>query len=237
MHTKAYGRWKMFSSVFLGAGVVSIIVGYLSYSHAHALLQRAVPAAGVVAGYETSISNSDTAGGASVTSYSPRIRFRASSGEQVEFVASSSNQQQYQVNSAVTVLYDPQKPSDAMLRTDAFESSSLAGSMIPGGILLFLGALTLVILVVLKKRLAWLRTNGRRISADFVRIASRGDEFKSYYVVCQWVNPETNQTHQFKSHALSSDPKSRLGSKKIDVLIDPGKPNRYWVDMDSILST
>jgi hypothetical protein len=235
MREKAYGRWKIGSLIFLGVGVFSLIAGYASYAHAHALLRHAVPAAGVVAGYKTSVSSSDT--GNDTSEYSPRVRFRASSGQEVEFLASSSNQQKYPVNAVVTVLYDPKNPSDAMLRTDAIGDSSLAGSMIPGGVLLAVGVVGFAIWVFLKKRLAWLLQHGRRIRADFLLVVSRGDESPSYYVVCQWVNPETNQTHQFMSHALRSDPQSRIGSRKIDVLIDPGKPKRYWVDLDSVLST
>jgi hypothetical protein len=235
MRKKAYRRWKIGSLIFLGVGVFFIIAGYLNYAHAHALLRHAVPATGVVAGYKTSVSSSDT--GNDTSEYSPRIRFRASSGQEVEFLASSSDQQKYPVNAAVTVLYNPKNPSDAMLRTDAIGDSSLAGSMIPGGVMLAVGVVGFAMFVFLRKRLAWLLQNGRRISADFVLVLSRGDESLSYYVVCQWIDPETHQTHQFKSHALRSNPQDRIGSRKIDVLIDPDKPKRYWVDLDSVLST
>jgi virginiamycin B lyase len=44
-------------------------------------------------------------------------------------------------------------------------------------------------------------------------------------------NPETKQTHQFKSHPLFSDPSAALAGKKVEVLMDPGKPQRYFVDL------
>jgi hypothetical protein len=236
-------RWLKISSLaLLGFGIIATFGGYQSYSHARALLRRAVPARGVVVGYRESESNASKdlpyAAENSGTTYYPRIRFQTSSGQQAEFEAGGSNRRKHPVNTAVEVIYDPHNPSDAMLRSEGqVDSSSLAVSLIPGGVSLFLGTLALVILVVLNNRLAWLHQNGRRISADFIRVVSeRDDDSKSYYVVCQWVNPETNRTHYFKSYPLSSNPESLLVSRKVDVLIDPGKPNRYWIDLDSLTS-
>jgi hypothetical protein len=225
--------FKLLALILPPAGVVLMIVGYSSYSHARSLLHNGVPARGVVTGYETTISTSTdgNASDRSVTRYQARIRFQTGAGVPVEFLAAGARSPEYALNAMVPVVYNPQNPSDAMLQTDLAEASTL-GSVIPGGIVLFLGALAFVMLISVNKRLAWLRQNGRHVGADFVRVdRSSGEDRELYYVVCQWVNPETNQTHQFTSYALFSDPSTALAGKKIEVLMDPAKPKLYFVDL------
>ena len=231
---KAHPVWTMFCLILAGV-VLLTFTGYFSYSRAHSLLLSGLPARGIVTGHETTVSHSDAGDGSDklVTTYRARIRFETNAGQNVDFLAVGSQSPEYTVNSVVPVIYNPRNPADAMLQTDASGASSLAGAMTPAGIILFFAALASMVLVFAARKVAWLRQNGRRVEADFVRVETKsGEDYEIYHVVCQWVNPETNQTHQFRSHPLFSDPSGALAGKKVGVLIDPGKPKRYFVDLD-----
>jgi hypothetical protein len=237
---KTRALWRTFSLIFSSVGVLLMIAGYFSYSQARSLLNRGVQARGGVSGYEKTVTTSSdsTTPSSTETTYRARIHFQTNTGKEVEFLAVGSSSPEYAVNAVVPVIYDPQNPSKAMLQKDASEASSFAGDMAPGGITLLLGVLAFVMLTLANKRLAWMLRNGRRISADFVRVAIYDrDESERYYVVCQWINPDTNQTHQFTSDALRADPSKLVAGKKIEVVMDPAKPKRYFVDLVPVLAS
>ncbi|HXP86090.1 MAG TPA: DUF3592 domain-containing protein [Bryobacteraceae bacterium] len=236
---KTRALWRTFSLILSSVGILLTIVGYFSYSQARSLLNSGVPARGVVAGYEKTVSTSSdsTAPSTTETTYRARVRFQTNTGRDVEFLAVGSPSPEYAVNAVVPVIYNPQNPSKAMLQKDASEASSFAGDIAPGGITLLLGVLAFFMLIFANKKLAWLLRNGRRISADFVRVAIYNrDESERYYVVCQWVDPDTNQTHRFTSEALHADPSALVAGKKIEVVMDPAKPKRYFVDLAPMLA-
>jgi hypothetical protein len=237
---KTRALWRTFSLIFSTVGVLLMIAGYFSYSHARSLLNRGVPARGVVTDYEKTVSTSSdsTTTSTTETTYRARIRFQTNNGKEVEFLAVGSPSPEYRVNAVVPVIYNPQNPYEAMLQKEASEASSFAGAVAPGGITLLLGVLAFVMLIFANKKLAWLLRNGRRISADFVRVAIYNrDESERYYVVCQWINPDTNQTHQFTSDALRADPSKLVAGKKIEVVMDPARPKRYFVDLAPVLAS
>jgi hypothetical protein len=231
---KAHPVWTVSCLMLTGIGVLLAVIGYFSYSRARSLLDRGLRAHGVVTGHETVVSHSEAGDGSDklVTTYGARVRFRTSAGQEVEFLAAGSESPEYTVNSVVPVVYDSRNPAGAMLQTDAAAASSLVGAMAPAGTVLILAAAASMLLVFASRKLARLRRNGRRIQADFVRLETRyREDYSIYHVVCQWVNPETNQTLQFTSHPLFSDPGAALAGKKVEVLIDPGQPTRYFVDL------
>lgn len=126
-------------------GLTLTFTGYLSYSHTHVLRQHGIPARGVVVGYGVQIDDPhpDTdipyARAEGFKTYVPRVRFQARSGEDVEFLLSRSNLQEHPLNTAVDLIYDPQQPSEVMLRTDVLGASGFVASLMPGGLLVLLG--------------------------------------------------------------------------------------------------
>jgi hypothetical protein len=231
---KTHPAWTVLCLILTGVAVLLAVVGYFSYSHAQSLLHSGLLTQGVVIANEMTVSQSDAANGSDklTPTYQARIRFRTGAGQEVEFLSAGSQSPEYAVHSVVPVIYDPRNPAGAMLQRDASGSSSLAGAMAPAGIALFFAALAFLLLVLTQRKLAWLRQNGRRVNADFVRVETRAREsYDVYHVVCQWVDPETRQTHKFTSHPLFSDPSAALAGKKVEVLMDPGKPKRYFIDL------
>ena len=234
---KLRSLFVMLSLMLSSVGLVLVIVGYFSHTHARSLVGKGVPARGVVIGYKTNISNTvdATGGGSEETTYQPQIRFQTNTGKNVEFLAMGARSREYAVGSVLPVIYDPQHPSDAMLQTDATGASKL-GLVIGGGITLLLGIFSIAVLSFVNKKLAWLRENGRRVYADFIRVdRADGDSSALYTVVCQWADPETKQVHEFTSESLAADPSRMLAGKKIEVVMDPAKPTRYIVEVAPVI--
>ena len=76
--------------------------------------------------------------------------------------------------------------------------------------------------------------NGRHVQANFERVelntSLRVNGACPYRIVCQWLNPATNQVHVFKSHNLWFDPTDYISGKTLEVIIDPNSYKRYVVE-------
>src|SRR3954471_2322468 len=103
----------------LGLGIVAmlgglflLIVALFLYLRQRRFLDRAVETTGVVVGQNVSPS----AEGGAVTR--PVVRFRTEDGERIEFEdAFGSNPSPYRVGRGVPVLYDPERPGQARIRS------------------------------------------------------------------------------------------------------------------------
>jgi hypothetical protein len=78
----------------------------------------------------------------------------------------------------------------------------------------------------------WLLEQGQEIEAKFTGVDEQTHKGRtSYYIVCNWKDPYTQQEYEFKSDALPEYPIITLGSA-VRVLIDPANPKRYWVQRE-----
>ena len=85
-----------------------------------------------------------------------------------------------------------------------------------------------------RRKHEWLRSNGSSVQADLERVelntSVQVNGTSPYRIVCQWLNPMTNQVHVFKSENLWFDPSKYVTGNSVQVLIDPDNPRRYWVE-------
>jgi len=171
------------------------------------------------------------------TSYYPVVQFMTEDNGEITFTGSAgSRPPAFQVNEEVAVLYDPDNPQTAYIKTfTQFWAAPLvpflAGLLIaavPGG--------KLMVDARRRSRARWLKENGRHISTQFqsvecvtnIRVGRRNP----YRIVSRWQDPATGQHYVFQSFNLWQDPTLLIGNRAIDVYIESGNPDNYWVDTD-----
>ena len=83
----------------------------------------------------------------------------------------------------------------------------------------------------------WLLAHGQRVvagSLEIGRIRSVSDNLRSdwpYQIVAQWRDPADGVIHCFGSDPILIDPKPSIANRSsVEVLIDPQRPDRYWMD-------
>lgn len=215
--------------VFALVGLIFLAVGIGSFLHTRRFVATALSASGVVT--ENVWRNSSNG-----VSY-PRIRFRTADGQEVTTITNTgSSPPSYNVNDAVTILYDPQQPYHALIRS--FGELWMLPLVFSGLGLLFcsIAAVPAIWMGLSPRRNAWLHENGRRITAEITHVgldtSLSADGQHPYRISCQWLDPADNRMHVFKSESIWFNPGKYIHGKTVEVLVDPKKPHRYVVVTD-----
>jgi hypothetical protein len=224
---------RLILGIFAVIGLGLLIGSIFAFRQTRHFLQSAVPVPGVVienVWRESRSANNGTSG-----SFHPRIRFRTLDGQEISFITNTgSSPPSHRVNDPVTILYDPQEPHHASIKS--FAELWLLPTILCGLGIVFcsLGAGAVIWKGVSTRKDAWLRQNGRRIQAQFTRVelntSLEVNGSNPYHIVCQWLDPASNQMHIFKSGNIWFDPISYIPGKTLEVLLDPNNPHRYLVE-------
>ncbi|KIP96305.1 MULTISPECIES: DUF3592 domain-containing protein [Pseudomonas] len=165
----------------------------------------------------------------------PTVSFTTLDGTLGEYHSSTcSTPPSFDIGERVAVYYDPQEPERA--RIDSFEQNWI-GSLIVGGIgavFLAIGLLFVLPPLFAKRRAAELRVSGTAVQAELVDVELNGslsiNGRNPYRIVAQWLNPQTNKLHVFRSENLWFDPGPYISESLVTVMIDPSNPRRYSMD-------
>ncbi|MFB4369214.1 MULTISPECIES: DUF3592 domain-containing protein [unclassified Pseudomonas] len=165
----------------------------------------------------------------------PTVSFTSLDGILGEYQSSTcSTPPSFDIGERVTVYYDPQNLERA--RIDSFEQNWM-GSLILGGIgavFLALGLLFVLPPLFGKRRAAELLATGTPVQAEVVDVELNGglsiNGRNPYRIVAQWLNPQTNKLHVFRSENLWFDPGPYISESLVTVMIDPTNPKRYSMD-------
>ena len=224
---------RLFFGIFTAVGLGLLIGGVFALQHTRHFLATAIAVPGVVTEnvwQEQRSSNNSVRG-----DFYPRIRFRTTDGQQISFITNSgSNPPSYHVNERVTILYDPQQPYHAYIQS--FVDLWLLPTILCGLGIFFcsFGVVAAIWKALGARKNAWLRQNGRRIQAELTQVelntSLRVNGASPYRLVCQWLDPATNQMHVFRSANIWFDPTNYVPSTTLDVLLDPENPRRYLVE-------
>ncbi|WP_027908294.1 DUF3592 domain-containing protein [Pseudomonas sp. URMO17WK12:I4] len=165
----------------------------------------------------------------------PTVSFTSLDGTLGEYHSGTcSTPPSFDIGERVTVYYDPQNLERA--RIDSFEQNWI-GSLILGGIgavFLALGLLFVLPPLFGKRRAAELLASGTPVQAEVVDVELNGgltiNGQSPYRIVAQWLNPQTNKLHVFRSENLLFDPGPYISESLVTVMIDPANPKRYSMD-------
>jgi len=223
---------RLFLGIFTAVGLGLLIGAVLSFQHTRRFLATAISVPGIVTEnvWQEQRSSNNNRGG----SFYPRIRFRTTQGQEISIITKTgTNPPSYRVNDTVTVLYDPQQPYHAAIRS--FMELWFLPTLLCGMGMVFCspGVVAAVWKVATARKNAWLEQNGRRIQAEFTRVelntSVRINGTSPYRLVCQWLDPTSNKIHVFHSANIWFDPTDYVPGKTLDVLLDPENPHRYLV--------
>ena len=215
---------KVLAAGFLGFGLLWAAVAALVARDALLVGDRA-EARGLVV--ETVARGGDQA---------PVVAFPAADGDTAVFVSEVwSPSPRYEVGEAVAVLYNPARPSHAVVRE--------GGRWVGPGVFAFfaavfggIGAAFAVAVLRRARREAWLRRSGVAIDARLVEVVrDRGQSRNGrspYRLVAQWRDPASGRVWAFESAAVWFDPSPYLTpGQPVPVLVDPADPARHLVDL------
>ncbi|HYW43048.1 MAG TPA: DUF3592 domain-containing protein [Bryobacteraceae bacterium] len=221
-----FGMLAVVGSGLLAGGIYSV-------RHTRQFLQAAVTAPGVVV--ENVWREDTTSNGGTYWAYYPRVRFRTSDGQDISFISSvGASPPSYRVSEPVTILYDPRQPYSASI--NSFGSLWAASIVLLGMGVIFTapGIGFIVWKRASNRKNQWLHLNGRRIQADIARVELNTsltvNGSSPYRIVCQWLDPASNQMHVFHSANIWYDPTHYLPGKALEVLVDPNNLHRYTVE-------
>ncbi|TBU85601.1 DUF3592 domain-containing protein [Phytopseudomonas dryadis] len=166
----------------------------------------------------------------------PTVSFVTQDGTLGEYHSNTcSHPPAFAIGERVALYYDPQDPQRAHI--DSF-GQNWAGSLIVGGIgLVFLLIGLAIVLPPLfgKRRSVQLLATGTPVQAEVVDVELNEtltiNGRNPYRIVAQWLNPQTNKLHVFRSANLWFDPGPYISDSQVTVMIDPNKPRRYSMDI------
>ncbi len=222
--------------LFATAGVVLLAAAVWVAQSERSFVERSETVSGVVIANVLTRSTSHNGGTSYRYYYHPRVRFQTDTGADVQFVSGAgADPPSYHVNDTVTVLYDPQNPSNASIKGFFSLWGAAFVLMILGVAFSLFGGVPLAWMYRRKQVQAWLRSNGQQIQTTFDRVeldtSLTVDGSHPYRIVSQWLNPASKRVQAFKSDSIWYNPARYISGDTIGVWIDPHNPRRYSVDI------
>jgi hypothetical protein len=221
-------NWLGWLFLFIGLALLGGAV--FLYQDTQAFIDRALTARGTVIDLARSASSSRTGSGTgSSSTWRPVVTFTDHEGRSVEFISSvGSNPPSHRKGDVVEVLYLPDDSQQARIK--GFIDLWLFPLILLGiGSIFFLFGLGFTVPGFIRTRARRrLRQSGTRILADVLGVESTR---RSYRINAQWQNPRTSRIHVFSSDEIGFDPTNYVGTKQVNVFIDPNNPRKYLVDL------
>jgi hypothetical protein len=215
--------------IFAFIGIAMLVGAFLVYQNTNKFIASALKAEGQVIDFEANRSSDSS------TTYAPVIKFVASDDKEYQFVSSvSSNPPSYDVGEVVEILYQESDPNDAQV--NGFFSLHLGELIlgILGSVFLSIGGGILLYGFLGNKKREYLIANGVSINAKFQDVTLNKSITVNgrhpFVIICQWLNPATNELHEFESDNIWFDPTDFIKADTINVLIEQNNPKKYWMD-------
>jgi len=224
---------KIIKYVFTTIGALMLVGTFFAYTSASNFVEQSISTRGVVVEMLRSRPSSSSSNS---YMYKPVVQFVDKNGSEIEFMSStSSNPPSYGVGESVEVLYNPESPNDAKIKS--FFSI--------WGVVTILGVIGVVFFAVgggmylydkKKNNLRnHLKLNGTVIASSFQSVAINTslevNGRNPYRIISQWENPRTSKLHVFTSNNIWFDPTDYIKTDSIKVLIDKNDLKKYRIDL------
>lgn len=215
--------------IFIAVGICLLIIALFLFGNSRSFLSHAQPTQGVVEELVRSGSSDSAA-------YKPRVRFKAADGRDITFVSPfGRNPPSYKRGETVDVLYLPDNPEKARIRSFfALWGVALIIGLI-AIVFLAIGGGIAVVGLLARRKAAWLRTHGTPVDTKFTAVELNKslsvNGRNPFRIISQWQNPATAEIYVFHSENLWFDPSDHITTHTIKVLIAPGNPRKYLVDL------
>ncbi|NQX81227.1 MAG: DUF3592 domain-containing protein [Flavobacteriaceae bacterium] len=214
-------------------GVGMLIGAFFLYKNTSQFIEKSIETQGIVVelleSYSSGSSDNDIMS-------KPLVEFTDTNGTQIEFLSStSSNPPSYSVNEKVEVIYIPESPNKARIKSffSLWGGATILGIL--GLVFFIIGGSIIAYDMKKKNMLKYLKLNGTKIKTDFQNVSintSMAVNGKNpFIVISQWQNPKTSELHVFTSDNIWFDPTDFIKTDKINVLIDRENPKKYSVDL------
>jgi hypothetical protein len=231
--------FKTVGSIFFSIGLLLLLGAGGIALQKRAFIGSSISVTGEVVDVVRSTSSDDDGG--RMTLLQPVVRFKDNRGVSHEFVDSlRTSWPRYATGDEVKVRFAPSKPAGASI--DDFSGR--------WGLALFIGLFGTVFSLVgggiaaiplaLERKRRNLKEGGTAAWVDFVEV--RYDTMiivngrNPYRVAAQGLNPLTGKIEAFVSDPIWVDLTQQLKDRQVKVMIDPKKPSRHWIDLDSYVS-
>jgi len=225
---------KIISTLFSIIGIGLLIASLFIFNHTRNFIKKSSSTTGTV--IELLQERSTSSGGSTSYAYYPWIRFETEDGRSIVFKSAvGSNPPSYRVGEEVSVLFDPDNPYNAKI--NSFFSVWL-GFIILSGLGVIFAGIGLGLLsahLYSKKKIEWLKQNGRKLITDFESVelntSVKVNGRSPYKIISQWHDPVTHMVHVFESENIWFNPEDFITSESIAVYVDPGNLKRYYMDI------
>jgi hypothetical protein len=214
--------------IFLFIGTGLLVGAYFLYQSTASFIEGAEEAPGTVINLSRSGSDEPT--------YYPEVEFKTREGQEVVFFSSTgSNPASYSVGEKVVVLYEPENPTNAEIKSFF---SLWAGALIVGGIgvvFFLVGGIMVLVTVASARKKEYLLESGSTVETTFhnvslnTRVSVNGRH--PFRIYSQWQNPDTGKVHVFESEDIWFDPSEYIPEQPIVVYLERHKPSRYYMDI------
>lgn len=224
--------FKIFGAIFSVFGIAALIGAGFAVSSAKKFMRESIVANGEIVDIVTKTSR-DSDGNATRSRY-PVIRFQDETGKVVEFESSTSSSGGIRIGESVEVRYRPGNPKKA--KSNSF--GDIYGLSIVFGILgLVFSGLGVPFFwlgirdgINEKKSQTYKMEIIAKVTGVVRNTTIQMNGRSPFQIEAQWVNPDTNEVHIFKSKNLWYDPSGFL-EEKITVKADPNNLKKYWMDV------
>lgn len=224
----------MFGSLFGVVGLGMLLGSWMAFTSTQKFLENSELSEGTVISNELHYSHDEE--GNREKYYYPIVEFQTQEGENVKFEADfGSYPPMYQVGEQISIIYNPQNPTDAQINsfwTLWFVSILLLGM---GGVFASIGFGILLSLYKAKKKLSNLLANGQKILTQFFGVqlnySISVNNRHPYQIISQWFDPVNQEVHIFCSENIWFNPEDFIPSQDIPVYVDPQNPKTYYMDI------
>ncbi len=212
---------RVIGLIFAGLGLVGLAVALVLVGREMFATQGMLPSVGEVVAFQNR---------------KPVVRFPIGDTRHVTIVGgTATTPPAYDIGQKLPVYFDPNQPTHAFI--DTYLERWFVPSLVGGLAFLFavLGAGVALHAGHRKRRIAWLRRNGTKVSGRIVDVSQSRivnlNRRPTWQIAATW--DANGLSGRALSFHMTRDPRSLLGERRqIDVWVDPKNAKRAWVDTD-----